>query len=69
MSKVKASLVVMSHLSDAQEEMNNAGNRTANHHINFAKYLIFHLGNDLNVEIDGNVWYEKFCNSKTNLAE
>lgn len=64
--KTKASIVVMSHLSDAQELMNNAGNREANHHINFAKYLIFHLGSDLRVEIDADEWYNKFLESKTN---
>jgi hypothetical protein len=66
MNKVKASIVVMSHLSDAQELMNNAGNREANIHINFAKYLIFHLGSDLRVEIDPDDWYERFLKSRTN---
>jgi hypothetical protein len=60
---VKASLVIMSHLSDTQELMNNAGNREANQRINFIKYLIFHMAGDLTIEIDADAWYEKFLNS------
>ena len=63
--KTKALIVVMSHLSDAQEEMNNAGNREANHHINFAKYLCFHVV-DLSKEIDADAMYESYIKSKTN---
>jgi hypothetical protein len=65
--KIKASIVVMSHLSDAQECLGvGMSQETANSHINFAKYLIFHLGSDLRVEIDADEWYIKFCESATN---
>ena len=67
MNKVKASIVVMSHLSDAQECIGvGMSQETANCHINFAKYLIFHLGADLRVEIDADAWYTKFCESVNN---
>jgi len=62
--KTKALIVVMSHLSDAQELMNNAGNREANIHINFAKYICFHVV-DLSTEIDPDAMYESFLKSKT----
>jgi hypothetical protein len=69
MNKTKASIIVMSHLSDAQELMNNAGNREAMHDINFAKYLIFHLGGDLTIEIDADAWYNKFLHSRSNKVD
>ncbi len=50
----------MSHLSDAQELMNNAGNREAHHHINFAKYVILQTGGDLNKEVDPDELWDAF---------
>jgi hypothetical protein len=60
MGTIKASMVVMSHLSDAQEEMNNAGNRIANHRINFVKYIILETNGDLTKEIDPDKMYDDF---------
>jgi TolB-like protein len=65
----KASIVVMSHLSDAQEEMNNAGNRTAQSNINFAKYVILQTKGDLNQEIDGNAMYQDFLKEFSKTKE
>lgn len=58
----KASIVVMSHLSDVQEEisMGYAANGT-NFHINFVKYIILQTNNNLNVEIDPNAMWDEFC--------
>jgi len=58
--KEKAQLIIMSHLSDAQQLMNHAGNREAMHHINFAKFLIMYTGGDLNQEVDPDEMWEKF---------
>jgi hypothetical protein len=73
MNKVKASIVVMSHLSDVQEQLSGNDNYLngqekdlASKRINFVKYLIFHLGADLTVEIDADAWWNKFLESKTN---
>ena len=61
----KALIVVMSHLSDAQEAMNCFGNCIeAQNHINFAKYICFHVV-DLSKEIDPDAMYESFLKSKT----
>ena len=59
--KLKAQIVIMSHLSDAQE-LNGVEGRTADLHIhiNFAKYLIVNFP-DTSVEIDADAEYEKFC--------
>jgi hypothetical protein len=65
--KVKASIVVMSHLSDAQEELNmiHLGLRESiQRHINFAKYICFHVV-DLSTEIDADEMYESFLKSNT----
>jgi hypothetical protein len=62
--KTKALIVVMSHLSDAQELMNNAGNREAQQRINFAKYICFHVV-DLSTEIDADAMWDSFIKSKT----
>lgn len=51
----RASLVVMSHLSDAQENLTISHER-----INFAKYIIFHCDGDLNKEINPVELWNKF---------
>lgn len=58
--KIKAKIVIMSHLSDSQEEirMGYATNGTL-HHINFVKYLIMHC-NDLEADIDADEIYQNF---------
>jgi hypothetical protein len=60
---MKASIVVMSHLSDAQEQ-NRMGNseaiRSTNVHINFAKYVILQTGGDLTKEIDPDIMWDEF---------
>jgi hypothetical protein len=64
--KTKASLIVMSHLSDAQETLNynNVSNYTDSikRNINFAKYVILQCKGDLNQEIDADEMYIKFLN-------
>lgn len=57
---VNAEIVVMSHLSDAQELMNNAGNREANMRINFARFVILQCNGNLNQEIDPDAMFEKY---------
>ena len=56
--KLKAIIVVMSHLSDAQESMNP----NSNEDINFAKYIILQCEGNLNQEIDPDAMYDKFIN-------
>lgn len=65
--KIKARLVIMSHLSDAQEEiqMGYATNGIV-HNLNFIKYLILHCGNDLDQEIDADYMYMMFGESLPN---
>ena len=57
---IKAEMVVMSHLSDAQEEINMGLKLSVNSHINFAKYVILHCKGDLTQEIDADGLWEKF---------
>jgi hypothetical protein len=53
MNTIKASMVVMSHLSDAQELLAiGIHTEQANLHINFAKYIILKTKSDLNQEIN-----------------
>jgi hypothetical protein len=61
--KIKASLVVMSHLSDAQEMLSHSNLIWGNDHINFAKYVILRH-RDLNKEIDPDLLWNEFTNSK-----
>jgi|AntRauMFilla1563_2_1112583.scaffolds.fasta_scaffold170754_2 hypothetical protein len=57
----KASIVVMSHLSDAQEEINMGyANKGIIHNLNFVKYIILQTGGDLTKEIDPDVMYDEF---------
>ena len=55
----KASIVVMSHLSDAQELMSYS-NREAEHRNNFAKFIILRTCGDLTQEIDPDALYDEF---------
>jgi len=61
--KTKASIVVMSHLSDAalMVGMRTPGSSlAATIHINFAKLVIFRTGGDLSVDIDPDQLWESF---------
>jgi hypothetical protein len=60
----KASMVVMSHLSDAQELSNPANVRL---NINFAKFIILETNGDLNQEIDADAMWEKYINRNENF--
>lgn len=64
---VKARMVVMSHLSDAQEHCYRAMNAEAVMRINFAKYIILKLGGDLSQEINPDEFWEEF--QKSRIAE
>lgn len=59
--KTKASMVVFSHLSDAQEQiiMGCATNGII-YNINFIKYIINETGGDLNKEIDVDAMWKKY---------
>jgi hypothetical protein len=59
--KERARMVIMSHLSDAQE-LNGVSGKTArvHIHINFAKFLILKYA-DTDVEIDPDAEYAEFC--------
>jgi hypothetical protein len=61
--KTKAKLVIMSHLSNAQEMINHSNSQWAIDCINFAKYLLLHCGNDLEQEIDADYMYRMFQES------
>lgn len=62
LNKETASMIVMSHLSDAQFEINIANDGakdTANNRLNFVKYIILKLGGDLTKEINPDeLWNE-----------
>jgi hypothetical protein len=60
--KTKASIVVMSHLSDIQEIVSNNLHmpQSINSSINFAKYIILHCKGDLNQEINADELFEEF---------
>lgn len=60
--EIKAMIVVMSHLSDVQEQMRFGTNESVNERINFAKYIILQTNGDLNAEIDPDEMYENFKN-------
>lgn len=61
---VKARMVVMSHLSDAQEHCYRSMNAEAVTRINFAKYIILKTGGDLSVEINPDALWDEFVNSR-----
>lgn len=58
--KTKASLVVMSHLSDAQELISYMVGSSAIDDINFVKYIILKTKGDLTQEIDADALYGEF---------
>jgi hypothetical protein len=62
--KVKASIVVMSHLSDVQEmlkcELNRAEKQDMQIKINFAKFVMMQCDGDLNQEIDADAMFEEY---------
>jgi hypothetical protein len=62
METTKASLVVMSHLSDVQEAINLKLNMpcTMNSSLNFVKYVILHCKGDLNKVIDERALFNAF---------
>ena len=61
--KTKASLIVMSHLSDAQEMLSHSNLVWANDHINFAKYVIMKCKGDLTQEVDADELWSEYVNS------
>ena len=61
---IKASTVVMSHLSDTQEMIEVGMKLNAVKRINFAKYIILQCKGDLTQEIDPDKMYKEF-NDKT----
>jgi hypothetical protein len=60
MNKIKASVVVMSYLSDTQELIIHMDGRGAKERINFAKYVIMKTGGDLTQEIDPDKLWSEF---------
>lgn len=64
---MKAQLVVMSHLSDAQELMRLEGNPHPDGnmymHVNFAKYIISQCEGNLNQKIDPDAMFENYKKS------
>ncbi len=60
---VKASIVAMSHLSDAQESMNCncMSKEEVNIHINFSKFIINKTNGNLNQEIDADKYWDEYC--------
>jgi hypothetical protein len=61
MNEVKASIVVMSHLSDAQEMLSYQNmSKEASKHVNFAKYIIIKTSGDLTQQIDADKLWSEF---------
>jgi len=58
--ETKASIVVMSHLSDAQEQIEMGLKLSPQSNINFAKYVMFKTNYDLNKEIDADALWAEF---------
>jgi hypothetical protein len=57
----KAVMVVMSHLSDAQEEIST---NAINHRLDFVKYIILQCEGDLTKYINVDAMYEVFNNKQ-----
>jgi hypothetical protein len=64
MNTEKAQMVVMSHLSDAQEMAAIHCPHTSDSHINFAKYIILNCKGDLNQEIEPDTLWAEFMKTK-----
>lgn len=63
----KASLVVMSHLSDVQETIGRFSeleNKMKNNRINFVKFIILECNGNLNQEINPEEYWEKFTQTR-----
>lgn len=62
METTKASLVVMSHLSDVQEIIDNKLDMplSISSSLNYVKYIIIHCKGDLNQEIDERELFSEF---------
>jgi len=58
--ELNAGVVVISHLSDAQTEMSMGMNESANVHIQFVKYLILILNENLNQKINPDKHWNDF---------
>jgi hypothetical protein len=58
--EMSAKMVVMSHLSDAQELIGFVCGSEASERINFAKYVILETKGNLNQDIDADAMYSKF---------
>jgi len=66
---VKASIVVMSHLSDAQIEVSFDKNQ-ARQRMNFVKYIILQTGGNLTQEINPDELWERFnLKDEVNLSK
>lgn len=61
--KIKAIIVIMSHLSDAQECGIFQPSSKAENHINFAKFLLLKY-KDTSTEIDADAEYELYLKQK-----
>lgn len=57
---MSAKMVVMSHLSNAQEEIGFMVGSSAIESINFAKYVIIETKGNLNQDIDADAMYSNF---------
>ena len=62
--KEKAQMVVMSHLSDAQEMAAIHCSNSSNSQINFVKYVIMHCKGDLNQEIEPDTLWAEFMKTR-----
>ena len=58
--EMSAKMVVMSHLSDAQEGIRFMVGSSAIESIDFAKFVIMETKGNLNQDIDADAMYEKF---------
>ena len=62
--KLKAEMAVISHLSDAQEMIIRRKMIEGNDQINFAKYVILQCKGDLTIEVDLDLLWTTFINSR-----
>ena len=61
MENMRAEMVVMSHLSDVQEEISfGYASDGINYKINFIKFIIFECDGDLNKEINPDELWKRF---------
>jgi len=64
--KVKVSMIILSHLSDIQEDLTRYPNNS-NTRINFVKYLVLNY-KDTNTEVDPYVVYKEFIAKHSSLV-